>query len=79
MSALGTMKYSNGDLDAGSGMPARIQKNMAPKSFSAFAPTLQVLVPGTKVFTWMCTNFVPARLLQRMSVLGVLPMVTRAA
>jgi hypothetical protein len=36
------------------------------------------LRPGTKVLTWIWTNFVPSTLLQSMSVFGVFPRVTTA-
>src|SRR6266704_3046114 len=41
-------------------------------------PTLHVRLPGTKVFTCICTNLVPSMLLHKMSVLGVFPSVTTA-
>jgi len=49
--AEGMMKYSKAAVDFGGGIPAKIQKNPAPNSRSAFTPILHVFVPGTKVLT----------------------------
>jgi hypothetical protein len=57
--------------------PSKDPKKFSPKSIVALRPTLHVrLMPGMKVFTWIWTNFVPPRLLHRMSVFGEFPSVT---